>query len=50
MENILPYLFLLLAIVVAVTIIKKVASCMIKTVVGIVLIAVLAFVYYFYLR
>lgn len=37
----------LVAIIVAVTIIKKVASCLVKTIVLIVLLAVLAFGYYY---
>ena len=49
MENISYYLFVLAVIIVGVAIIKKVASCMIKTAVFIVILAVLAYVYYFLL-
>lgn len=50
MSDIIPYIGLLLAIIIAFIIIKKVTSCMVKTVVGLTLLAVLAYVYYAYLR
>jgi hypothetical protein len=50
MENIGYYLFILVAIIVAFLIIKKVTTCLIKSVVLIVLVAVLAFVYFMYLK
>ena len=50
MENIGYYLFILVAIIVAFLTIKKVTTCLIKSVVLIVLVAVLAFVYFMYLK
>ena len=50
MENIGYYLFILVAIIVAFLNIKKVTTCLIKSVVLIVLVAVLAFVYFMYLK
>ena len=44
------YIFILVAIVVAFLIIKKVASCLIRSVVAVVLVAVLAYIYWMYLR
>ena len=49
MENISYYVFLLVLIITGCAIIKKVASCMVKTVVFLVLLAILAFVYFFLL-
>ena len=48
-SNIGYYLFALVAIIVAFLIVKKVASCMIKSVVLLVLVLVLAVVYYLYI-
>ncbi len=48
MENILYYVFALVVLVVAFTILKKVASCMIKSVVMIALVLVLLAIYYLY--
>ena len=50
MENIGYYAVMLAAIIIAFLIIKRVVSCMIRTVVTLVLIAVLVYIYYFYLR
>jgi hypothetical protein len=50
MENIGYYLFLLAAVIVAFLIIKKVTTCLVKSIVGIVLLAVIAYVYFMYLR
>jgi hypothetical protein len=50
MENIGYYLFLLAAVIVAFLIIKKVASCLVKSIVGIVLLALIVYIYYMYLR
>ena len=50
MENLGYYLFALAAIIVAFMVVKKVASCMIKSVVMLVVIAILAFVYFMYIR
>ena len=50
MENIGYYAAMLAAIIIAFLIIKRVVSCMVRTAVTLVLIAVLAYIYYFYLR
>lgn len=50
MENLTQYIVALIAIIIAFIIIKKVASCMVRTVVGIVLVAVLAYIYIMYMR
>lgn len=49
MENIQYYIFLLVVIIVGAYIIKKVSSCMIKTCILIVLLAILAYIYLFLL-
>mgnify|MGYP007038180787 CR=1 FL=1 len=49
-QNFITYIALLLLIVIAVLVIKKVASCLIKSIVTIVFIAVGVAIYYFYLR
>ena len=46
MSNIGYYLFLLAAIIVAVYLIKKVTSCIVKTIVGLVLVLLLACAYF----
>ncbi len=50
MENIGYYLFMLAAIVVAFLIVKRVVSCLVRSVVLIVLAVVLGYIYYMYLR
>ena len=50
MENIGYYIFMLAAIIVAFLIIKKVVSCFVRSVVLIVLAAVLGYIYWMYLR
>lgn len=50
MENIGYYIFILVAIIVAFLIIKKVTACLIRSIVLIVLAAVLGYVYWMYLR
>ena len=50
MENIGYYADMLAAIILAFLIIKRVVSCMVRTVVTLVLVAVLAYIYYMYLR
>jgi hypothetical protein len=50
MQNLTQYIVALIAIIIAFVIIKKVASCMVRTVVGIVLVAVLAYIYIMYMR
>ena len=47
MENYFAYyVFALVAVVVAFLVIKKVASCLIRTIVGVVVVAVLAYLYF----
>lgn len=48
MDNLGFYLLLLAAVVAAFYIIKKIASCLIKTIVFVVMLAILAFAFYFY--
>lgn len=50
MESIGYYIFCIIAIIVGFLIIKKIAGCMIKTLVGFVIAAVLAAVYYLYFK
>lgn len=49
MDNLHYYLFALVAIIVGVALIKKIASCLVKTVVFIVLLAILAYIYFYLL-
>lgn len=49
-ENFMIYAGALLAIVIGFIIIKKVASCLIRSVVGIVVLALVAYVYFMYMR
>ena len=48
-SDFLYYAFALVALVVGLFILKKVATCMVKTVVGVILVAVLAAIYWLYL-
>ena len=50
MGNIGVYAAMLASIIIAFLIIKRVVSCMVRTVVTLVLVAVLAYIYYMYLR
>ena len=50
MDNIGYYIFLLVAVIVACRIVKKVASCLIRSIVLIVLAAVIGYIYWMYLR
>ena len=50
MENIEYYLFMLAAIIVAFLIIKRAVSCLVRSIVLIVLAVVLGYIYYMYLR
>ena len=50
MGNIGVYIFILVAIIVAFLIIKKVTTCLIRSIVLIVLAAVLGYIYWMYLR
>lgn len=45
-DQFLLYLGAILALIIGVVIIKKVASCLIKTVVGLIVLAILAYVFY----
>ena len=45
-NNFAYYVFALVAVVVAFLVIKKVASCLIRTIVGVVVVAVLASLYF----
>lgn len=49
MDNFLYYAFALVVLVVGLFILKKVATCMIKMAVGVIMIAVLFAIYWFYL-
>lgn len=48
-SDFLYYAFALVALIVVFFILKKVATCMVKTVVGVILVAVLAAIYWLYL-
>lgn len=50
MDNITQYVLALVAIIVAFLIIKKVASCLVRSVVGIALLVVLVYIYIMYFR
>ena len=50
MQNIGYYIFILVAIIVAFLIIKKVTTCLVRSIVLIVLVAVLGYIYWMYLR
>ena len=50
MGNVGYYIFVLVAVIVAFLVIKKVASCLIKSAVLIAMIVALAAIYYLYLR
>lgn len=48
MENFAYYIFVLVAIIVGFFIVKKVATCLIKTLVTVIIVAVIAAVYWLY--
>ena len=50
MENFVYYGFILLLVVVGFFVVKKVAGCIIRTVVTLAVLGALAAIYYFYLR
>lgn len=50
MDNAIYYIVALVMLIVGITIIKKVAGCLIRSVVTIALMAVLAFLYYKFFR
>ena len=47
-ENYILYVIALLAVIIGFLIVKKVASCLIKTIVALVVLAVLGYIYYAY--
>ncbi len=49
MENLGYYIFVLVALIVAFLVVKRVASCMIKSVILLALVVALAAIYYLYL-
>lgn len=50
MENLGYYIFVLVAIIVAFVVVKKVTTCLIKSIVCFILVGILALIYYLYLR
>lgn len=50
MDNFGYYIACLIVLIIGIFIVKKVMSCMVRAVVGIVVAAVLAYVYFMYLR
>jgi len=50
MENFAYYIFCIIAIIVAILVLKKVASCLIKTIAFAVIVAILAVIYFMYFR
>lgn len=49
-SNFAYYIFCILAIVVGFLVVKKIASCMIKSIVAIITIAVIAAIYFMYIK
>lgn len=50
METIGYYIALLVAIIIGVILIKRFVSCLFRTIVTLVLVAIFAYIYYYYLR
>lgn len=50
MNNFSYYIFCIIALIIGVVVIKKVAGCLIRTIVFAVIIAALAVIYYMYFR
>lgn len=50
MDNFAYYIFCIVAIIVAVLVLKKVAGCLIKTVIFVAIVAALAAVYFLYFK
>lgn len=50
MENFLYYIFCILAIIVGVFIVKKVAGCLIRTIIFAAIVAALVVIYFLYFR
>lgn len=48
MENYSSYIFALVLIIIAVVVIKKVASCLVKSIATLVIVAILAYLYMVY--
>jgi hypothetical protein len=46
MDNIYIYIGILLLIIVAVIVVRKVASCLLKSIIGLIVLAVAAYLYY----
>ena len=49
-SNITYYIFCLIAIVVGFLVVKKIASCMIKTIVAIITVGIIAAIYFMYIK
>jgi uncharacterized membrane protein len=49
-DNLVYYLFLLAVVILAVVIVKRIASCMVRSAVALLVALVLAYVYFVYLR
>lgn len=50
MGNLVYYLALVAAIVIGVILIKRFVSCLFRTIITLVLVAIFAYIYYYYLR
>lgn len=50
MENLGYYLALVAAVVIGVILIKRFVSCLFRTIITLALVAIFAFIYYYYLR
>lgn len=50
MDSLIYYLALVAAIVIGVILIKRFVSCLFRTIVTLVLLAIFGYIYYFYLR
>ncbi len=50
MSNFGYYIACLIVIIIGIFIVKKVVSCMIRAIVGLIVVAILAYVYFMYLR
>ena len=50
MSNFGYYIACLIVIILGIFIVKKVVSCMIRAIVGLIVVAILAYVYFMYLR
>jgi hypothetical protein len=50
MENITYYIAILALIIIGILVVKKIAGCLIKSVITIILLAIAAAIYWYYLR